>query len=65
MKQPCQRDCPNRSPTCRKDCEAYKEYRKFKEAEYESRRKEQIVRDFQVEGASKYKQYIQKRGIKY
>ena len=26
MKQPCVKDCPNRSPTCHGDCEKYLEY---------------------------------------
>lgn len=26
MKQPCVKECPNRSPTCHGDCEKYLEY---------------------------------------
>lgn len=37
IKQPCVKDCPNRSMECRLTCEAYKEYRAAKEADYKKR----------------------------
>lgn len=37
IKQPCAKDCPNRSMECRLTCEAYKEYRTAKDADYAKR----------------------------
>lgn len=37
IKQPCVKDCPNRSMECRLTCEAYKDYRVAKEADYKKR----------------------------
>ena len=45
MRQPCAKECPLRTSTCRIDCDKYKEYRKFKEAEYRQRKEENMIRD--------------------
>ena len=37
IKQPCAKDCRNRSMECRLNCEDWKEYRAAKEADYEKR----------------------------
>ena len=37
IKQPCAKDCPNRSMECRLTCEAYKEYRAAKLEDYKRR----------------------------
>ena len=39
MKQPCTRDCPDRSATCATTCERWAKYVKWRNAEYENRRK--------------------------
>jgi len=45
MRQPCAKECPLRTSTCRIDCEKYKEYRKAKEEEYKKRREDYILQD--------------------
>lgn len=37
MKQPCVRNCPNRSGTCHKTCPEWKEYEAAKFEEYKQR----------------------------
>lgn len=37
IRHPCAKDCPNRSMECRLTCEAYKDYRAAKEADYKKR----------------------------
>lgn len=45
MRQPCAKECPMRTSTCRIECEKYKEYRKFKDEEYRQRKAENMIRD--------------------
>ena len=40
MRQPCKKDCPNRSPTCHSECDAYLEFFEFcKEVRKKDRQK--------------------------
>ena len=39
MKNPCQRDCPDRSPTCHQKCEAYLAFFEYRQRENEQRYK--------------------------
>lgn len=38
-KQPCKKDCPERSGECRSTCEKWKEFEGWKMAQYDVRRK--------------------------
>jgi hypothetical protein len=37
MKQPCQRECPGRSPTCHAECVRWAEWEEWKREEYARR----------------------------
>lgn len=37
MKQPCRKDCPDRSGECHAVCEKYREFEKARNAEYEKK----------------------------
>ena len=42
-KQPCERDCPNRSAECRKTCEPWQEYEKLYKVFFEQKTKEKDI----------------------
>lgn len=39
IKCPCTKECPSRTPECRKTCEAYREYEEYKREDYAQRTK--------------------------
>lgn len=40
MKSPCKKDCPDRSPTCHAECEAYLAFHKHNQEKYKKHMKE-------------------------
>jgi len=55
MKNPCTKDCPNRTINCRKDCDKYKPYREWIEARNKEKQKRFLVDSFQIEQMEKRK----------
>lgn len=53
MKQPCPRDCPERSAGCGVHCEMWQAYVKARNAEYEERRKEREFDEISYENKCK------------
>lgn len=54
---PCRKDCPNRSPTCHGECDAYAEYFELRRAERKAEHDDAGV-EFVRKGS--YYQYIKK-----
>lgn len=55
MKNPCVKDCPDRTIKCRVDCERYKPYRAWLDAQQKERQKRFLLDSFQIEQAEKTK----------
>lgn len=48
MKQPCVRDCPDRTMTCKKTCERLKEYTAWKKEQQKIKDKQFLLDDYQI-----------------
>jgi len=55
MKNPCVRECPDRKVGCRSECEKFKEWDSFKEAERKQRQKDFLVEDYTLASVARVK----------
>lgn len=53
--QPCRRDCPDRSPTCHAECEAYREFAARRAEIYRQRRIEYDAKSIQNDMVLRWK----------
>ena len=61
MKNPCTKDCPDRTVTCRTACEKFKEYRAWRDSLYEERQKAFIVDDFRIHNINRVNGRIRRK----
>lgn len=61
IRQPCTRDCPDRSPGCAMTCPRWVEYVKAREKEYERRKEIKQVSDAICDGYARLAKITRKR----
>ena len=63
MKQPCKRDCPDRSKDCASDCLKWKVYVAWRNKRYAERQKELEIDEFFYDGKRKaaHKHYLRRK----
>ena len=57
MTQPCDRKCPNRSPTCHAECDKYREFAAQQREEYRRRKLDAEVTSAVCEGQIRRKTF--------
>lgn len=61
MKQPCERDCPNRSVTCHSECEKYKAFTEEIKSKRDEKQKKTCMDCFTFDRVMRVKKRINKR----
>lgn len=63
MKQPCKRDCPDRSKDCAANCLKWKVYVAWRNKQYEARSKELEMYEYLYDGKLKaaHKNYLRRK----